>query len=914
MLKIPAIEQIGDVTVYEDDEVAHRFYLVPSTPRIRRDAEGRPILLLSMMRFSEQGRSDNPDLPNGAGYMNFDVELTVTDAEREAVREVLQQRVNDERRGRGPAPAVELAPPTLTDGTVRMYSTQHEAMVEGQLAEVDASTVAGSAAVFNMSLSAEGANFMYGLFVNEGGEGNIDLSPLQIVYDLKMRAKLPPVGITVTSETTRVQETLVTAAESSRTNRCTGAEIDKRRGNGINSSTLYQSGEVKMEIVNDAGLDAEALEPLQDFAFDMFDSMVTDVFFEPAPMDDDDVAIENPDPTMSAASGVPTTLYSEPGFQGQSREVHGSAANLGLFTARSVKVSPGQRVTLYSGKNYASQSRILTDSSSTLPTFLVRSIKIKKPKEKHYILKHELNEASTDIRVEVDQAQVVEWPTGGQATLEATFAGMSETEIARHVVEITEDRFETLAVDVRGIADFENTPVAAIEVQLEYIVDGELKSTNAFTFNREDIAAALFDPAILDDVREYRFRYKITYDDGIETEYTEWETTTRRDLNIPAIDPGHLAVDVSGASLNWSILNAVIVSFSYTHPGGELEAAAHTSELNEVTPADRWEHRINVPLEGDAEARLSYRLKDDKVIEAEPIRFSASDNLFVVPPPQVDTLDVMVVPAGDFTDVLQVVVSLRYEAGEGIVYDETFKFTAADESARWQVLLRDPNQRTYTYEYLVTYKSGSPRQFPPQTHTGDGALLLEVPSEPRLKATLNGALLDFDETPTVVVKARYGDEEQTFVVTADATVHTFSPALTVDGAREWSYEATYNTENHGELSSGVVRTSDRTALIPRPSLPRAGSLEVIVRGFGVDFAATPVVDVNLRWADGDRVETELVTLTADANSGNWTLEIGDASQRRYSYEVIYSLPDGTRVPGPSGQTEDPVVSVTAYQP
>ena len=408
MLKIPAKDRISGVTVYEDDTVAHRFYLVPETPRIRRDAEGKPILLLSMMRFSEQGRAENEELPDGAGYLNFDVELDVTDEQREAIRAVLQERVNAEHRGRGSAPEVELAPPTLTDGTVRMYTTQHENMVETQLAEVPASTVAGSAAVFNVSLTREGANFMYGLFVNEGGEGNIDLSPIQIVYDLEMRAKLPPVGITVTSETSRIHETLITAAESSRRNKCTGAEIDKRRGNGINSSTLHQTGEVKMEIVNDAGLDSEALEPLQDFAFDMFDSLVTDMFFEPAPDDDDDVGVENPDPTMSAASALPTTLYSQPNFQGQSREVTSSTTDLGFFAAQSVKVSPGARVTLYSGKAYGSSSRILTDSRSSMAKFNVRSIKIKPPKEKHYILKHEVNEASTDIRVQVDQSQVVQ--------------------------------------------------------------------------------------------------------------------------------------------------------------------------------------------------------------------------------------------------------------------------------------------------------------------------------------------------------------------------------------------------------------------------------------------------------------------------------------------------------------------------
>jgi hypothetical protein len=95
---------------------------------------------------------------------------------------------------------------------------------------------------------------------------------------------------------------------------------------------------------------------------------------------------------------------------------------------------------------------------------------------------------------------------------------------------------------------------------------------------------------------------------------------------------------------------------------------------------------------------------------------------------------------------------------------------------------------------------------------------------------------------------------------------------------------------------------------------RPGKLEVIVRGFSVDYAVTPYVDVTLS-VKKDAVDLrKTLTLAADQKNQTWSVDVGDSSIRRYHYEVVYNLADGSRKPGASGDSEDAVISVTAFRP
>src|SRR3954453_8041663 len=135
MLRIPSFKKVDDITVYQDDAIWTRFYLVPSLPTIRRDANGSPVFLLTIFHTSDDARADTPATPRGGGYMNFDVQFAVPESAGQSIERDLQQWVNEEftRRKADPkyaaqaeyagstAPAVEITDPLLSGGTVSMH-------------------------------------------------------------------------------------------------------------------------------------------------------------------------------------------------------------------------------------------------------------------------------------------------------------------------------------------------------------------------------------------------------------------------------------------------------------------------------------------------------------------------------------------------------------------------------------------------------------------------------------------------------------------------------------------------------------------------------------------------------------------------------------------------------------------------
>src|SRR5262245_15189309 len=280
MLAIPAFRKVYDLTVYQHDAIWNRFYLVPSTPSIRRDDKGEPVFLLSIFHTSDESRETTPAAPRGGGFMNFDVQFAVDSALNEKARKDLQKWVDEEYARRkadpnyagrpeyaGPnPPKVELNDPLLSSGKVTMHTTQSAVLVANQLAEAPASLVSGSTAAFNVDLTETGASFMKDLFMDSAGGGRIDLTPVQIVYDLKMWARLPAVSITVTGDSERIHQTLNKVSETNRDNPCTPAEVETYRQTGTNSSTLKETGAVNVKIdKGDATVPDDVLQALQQY-------------------------------------------------------------------------------------------------------------------------------------------------------------------------------------------------------------------------------------------------------------------------------------------------------------------------------------------------------------------------------------------------------------------------------------------------------------------------------------------------------------------------------------------------------------------------------------------------------------------------------------------------------------------------
>jgi hypothetical protein len=142
----------------------------------------------------------------------------------------------------------------------------------------------------------------------------------------------------------------------------------------------------------------------------------------------------------------------------------------------------------------------------------------------------------------------VEWPVGGQGTLESFLDEASQAEIGRHVVEVSATSVRTLGLKVRAFADFENEPIAAVEVQVNYSGStpsgGTETKQKTFTFTKAEPGAQTWDPALIGKDAGYSYCWRVTYTDGTVTSWTNWTPGTPRTLNVPVRNPGKLELEV----------------------------------------------------------------------------------------------------------------------------------------------------------------------------------------------------------------------------------------------------------------------------------------------------------------------------------------------------------------------------------
>src|SRR5262249_2622099 len=90
--------------------------------------------------------------------------------------------------------------PTWTSGTFHVSAPQADALVAKRLADGPLSLTGNNVASANMDLTAAGATFMEKTLTNVDGGGGTDLVPIQVLYQLKFWARVPPCKVTASAD------------------------------------------------------------------------------------------------------------------------------------------------------------------------------------------------------------------------------------------------------------------------------------------------------------------------------------------------------------------------------------------------------------------------------------------------------------------------------------------------------------------------------------------------------------------------------------------------------------------------------------------------------------------------------------------------------------------------------------------
>ncbi len=879
MLKLPAERYFPDyrVTAYQDDTMFWKYYLIPDYVSIRRDINNNPVFLLIKYAFDDQDREENPALPRGGGFMVFDVEMSVREADYPAIVAVLQQDVNntwnqlktladshnqdvrglrlnsfhnvhglqtsmnlgvdDVLLGLGPEgpgappgdapPKVIISHPTWTEGTFHVSAPQSANLVSHILAEGPLSLTGNNVAAVSMELTSAGATFMEKTLTNLDGSGATDLTPIQVVFQLKFLARVPPVTMNITADSRSMFMSCKSIAHDFQDGGC-----DE---DSVNHSEQYMQMAVESNLINvqfDTGmleLSDDFVKELRSGAMKLVMDMIKDKWFdkkEAKPADNPD------DPTKDFVNRDSDVYYMKSDFQAESMS----------------------------------------------------------------IAYHE--------RIESLQR----WPINPQGTLQTFLADVSASEMRKYVrvVDLADSFFQTLGLKVVCFADWANEPIAFVEAQIRYTGRDEnnqdVEKVQTFTFTK-DVTSGEWDPSLIGRKREYSYRWRVGFQGHEPGDFTRWERDTSPNLNISLADPGKVAVRVLAGNIDFNqITKQVQVDLSYADTNVQEETT--TVILANGQLEDNYQRYIYTDWDRPVRYRTRFFLKNDQSIESN-WQETTNRQLVINEPSSMNRLDVQLVPVGDWSNVLQTIVNLRYvDQSSGYFLDDNRRLTTPDQFLSWAVLVKDPNKRKFQYKVLTSFKDGSlPVESQWLEADGDQTLPILVKQKPKLNVKLLPTLLDFAVTPVVEVTMHYDDTSnnlhkvETFALTAPSE-QLWSFPISRDEQRAYRYQVTYNTRE-GQVVSVPEATSDETALVLQKLI--VPEVTALIQPKMIDYGATPLVEAYIEYKDPNRgIDCEETLVFTDGQAQRFRFQVAQDSPREYQVTITYYLANGSVI------TRDPV--------
>lgn len=888
MLKLPAYLHkqfpTGEtVTVFQDDAQFWKFYLIPGFPTVREDPNGNPVFQLIKFNFSDQSREDDPELARGGGYMVFDSELKVKAEHQEALVKELDTHVRKEferLKGEANQSVRQLKLKAMLNDSVSQHWKNRGTMAGGPVIGPD-----GKAMETTLELPQPDAPDI-----------PLECPPVLIGEPLwkggKVTMNAPQSPGLVSGKIGERPASLI--------------------GNNVAafSLDLTPDGAIFMEqtLVGRDGAGATDLTPIQ-VAYEL--SMLAKL--PPATM----YLKFN---TASVFSAVQELFHEHHNCTDDyftSESMMSTAIEAGLVT---IKIDAGGIT------DEDTVQMLMQQATSTVQTLMADRFATKErakmeewdtddvaeSSDEVYRLKQVSEVDMTDFEQTMQIATTTEYKIAPQGTLQAFFKGKRDMTPFVRVVDTNQDNFfKTLGVKARAFAKWDEDDVAFVELEMKYEQGGQLK-TQTFTFTPETKEPMLWDPALIDGKRNYQYRWRVGFEGRDAGDWSKWEKTTTRNLNVAVETPGKLAVEVLGVGLDFeNVLDAALVHLRYGDPANDVPMAGHSVLLAKDRPTGNWTRQLFAPWDKPFEYRIEYILKNGATMEQPWTKTDGPLQNLPIKAPKVDILDLTLIPAGVWTDVIQSVLSLRYIDGN-YNRDAQFNFVKPDEFKKWAVLLMNPRQRKFDYKILATFKNGDTQETEWLSREGDQALPVKVEGPPRLEVKVTGAVLDYASTPLAKVDLEYADPQgtpdvQSISLQKPEDVALWSVPIRKDGPRVYRHKITYFPVQGNPVERDWVVAETELIVVPRYQIPKVGA------DFNpnlLDFNLTPAVEVNLAYDDPQRSVQERMTLVFTKNERQaWFLPVADEAPRGYEMTVTWYYADGSERSSTPVKLEKPAVIV-----
>ena len=860
MLKLPAFKQEPDAAVFQDDEEFWRFYIIPGFPSVRVDDKGNPVFLLIKYAFSDEARGADPSLPKGGGYLAFDAELRLPAGRFETIRSELQKYVDEEYARRV---ALSMVSTRKTYGTnVRTEDpTRGGVMIHNYNTSI---TLDGQALP---PVPSEKPSVVIGEPLWKGGKVRL-MAPESAALVQKKVGEQPAslLGSNIAAFSMDLTADGATFMEK------TLVDADGRGGTDL----------TPIAIAYDLTF-AARIPPAKAFVQIKMSSLYhamkeLDHKYDGHGCDDDEYSTIEQQYTTAVQAGY-ITVQIDAGGSTDPEIIKVLQSQAQAFVTKTIEEALYKKEPAPPAEESGWGDEAATESADI------------------YRLKSVTESTLLDVAQTMEIEPTIEYTLHPQGTLETFLSsGGKDTKKFVRVVDLDDNFFKTLGLSVRAFAQWEADAVDFVEVEVLYEGIDEARQrvtkTQTFTFTPASRDVLTWDPSLIGKERKYKYRTRVGFRGGKTSELSRWTDATTRSLNITVTTPGKIDVELAAAGMDFAnTVTAALVTVRYEDAGAGVRPEEVTFVLTQEKPSATYQRVVYAEVTRPLEYKVQYILKN----EAEVVKDwqQTTSKKLVITDPFTDVLNVSFVPGGSWEDVQQAIVSAEYkDPGNTFVVDQQFELKEPGEFKQWKVVLRDPRIRDFRYKILATYKSGAePFETDWARLTGDQPVAVRVRTPPRLDVSVVGTALDFTQTPLVKVSLRYDDASgnvhhaTSVTLTAAQQAAKWSVGIADGTKRAYRYVTTYYPTNGPPVERAEEVGEDPQLVVLRYSSPRVGAE---VSPTFVNFAETPLVEVELRYDDPGRNIQESTTLSFTENKPQpWFVYVADDAPREYSATVTY---------------------------
>ena len=899
MLKTPAFQYYDDlrITIYQDDTQFWKFYMLPDRVQLRNDQNGKPVFQLLKYAFSDEARQNDPQLPSGGGIMMMDVELRVAENERGVLRSRLQAYVD--REWNRLKAAAEAAGTTVQTMALPTWDYRTGGVTNGVPQPINDPAIPGDiTGDFLLGLDPDRPTAPPGdeppqvqLSYPEWTDGTFHVtvpSSDTLVSNAVTEGPLSLTGANNAAIMVELTQSGATLMERALTNRDgSGAADVLPISLRMDLKFMARIPPVKLSIRADSRAVFQAMESIE-HDFDERGCNTDDIAHYETKLD---AAIESKLIDVRFDTGM---LKADDDLI---QEIRGTALDIveSLIT-----------------EELFDKEEPPADPDATTGNDLINADK------DYFILKQEAAIEFKTITYNETMTSIIEAEKHPQATLQGFFAGLSAQEMQQfiRVIDLSDSFFEDFELTVNCYANWENTPIAAVEVQVKHFGRNEqgVNETKefTFTFNETETSKTLENVSRIGNSSHYSWRWRVIYDGRPPEDFSRWQNDTMPVINLAVPDSGRVDLRVLAGNIDFTqIVDQVQVDLRYSDPGSGVQEIGETFKLTAAEQDFRFTRDIFAERDRPVDWSARFFLKTGQVVEVE--NGEEMTGTLVVNSPRFDTLNVKLMPVGQgWQNVEQVIVDLRYEdPANDYFIDQSMRLASLAEFKDWAVYLQDINARKFSYKVMTSFKDGRFTETDFMEEESDQTLDVQVQEQPTLAVKIMPNLVDFAATPVVTCTLRYEDpangitDIDTFAFDASNMGLTdWQVLLSEDSPRSYSRSVTYHTF-HGAITTDAEVTEEQVFTLPRIAVPEVKCTFDL--GL-VDFIDTPLVEMQVVYADpvNGRDTTETFLIRSAGERPVFQHPVDPTSPRAFDLTVIYHRAGGTR------EARDPV-SVDAKQ-